>query len=196
MNNKILYWPGMGQNLDILKYFRNELILNGYEINTITFKYDYDRLNPKNWNEIINNQANWWIGISLGASLLYYSYNFVKITNRPLRISMINPFSSREKLSSEKGFDLFNQWNFSPKNEKCNINEIDLVSSLYDSKIPMYHGIELWNNTVSKHKNLIFVSEEHTITSIDVQKELANVLLNIDGGKVSEKYNYCNIYKQ
>lgn len=32
MNNKILYWPGMGQNLDILKHFRNELISNGYEI--------------------------------------------------------------------------------------------------------------------------------------------------------------------
>ncbi len=196
MNNKILYWPGMGQNLEILKYFRNKLISKGYEIDTITFKYDYDKLNPKNWNEIEENQADWWIGISLGASLLYYSYNFVKESNKPLRISIINPFSSRKKLSIEKGFDLSKQWDFSPKSMKCIINEIDLISSLYDSKIPMYHGIELLNNTVSKNKNLIFVEEKHTITSIDVQKELANVLLDINGGKVSEKYNYCNIYKQ
>ena len=195
MNKKILYWAGMGQDLEILKYFRSELAHNGYEITPVTIKYDYGKLNPNSWNIIKNNSADWWIGISLGASLLYYSYDFVVNINKPSRITIINPFSSREKLSKERNFDLSKQWNFTPKNAKCDVEEIDLVSSLYDIKIPMYHGIELLNNAVSKCKNLIFVSEGHTITDINVQKELANVLLNINREKNNEKYNYCNIYK-
>ena len=196
MNNKILYWPGMGQDLEILKHFRNELTLQGYSIDTVKIKYDQNELNPKNWNEIKNNQADWWIGISLGASLLYYSLNFINENNKPLRISIINPFSSRKQLSIERKFDLKNQWDFSPINVNCDVNEIDLITSLYDSKIPMYHGIELLNNAISVNKNLIFVKEDHTINNIEAQKELAKVLHNVNEEKNNEKYNYCHVYKQ
>lgn len=189
---RILYWPGMGQQKDILKHLRDELSKENI-IDFIDFDYDKDKLNPSKWN-ILKNKYDWWIGISLGASLLYYSYNFLKEEYRPKRITIINPFSSRKKLSEERNFDLSNQWDFMPKEQNINIEIIDLISSVYDSKIPMYHGIELLNNTNSKEKNLIFVNEGHTIDDPNAQIELAQILLN--KGICNEGYNYCNIYKQ
>lgn len=189
---RILYWPGMGQQKDILKHLRDELSKENI-IDFIDFDYDKDELDPSKWN-ILKNKYDWWIGISLGASLLYYSYNFLKEEYRPKRITIINPFSSRKKLSEERNFDLSNQWNFMPKEQNINIEIIDLISSVYDSKIPMYHGIELLNDTNSKEKNLIFVNGGHTIDDLNAQIELAQILLN--KGICNEGYNYCNIYKQ
>ena len=83
---------------------------------------------------------------------------------------------------------------FMPKEQNINIEIIDLISSVYDSKIPMYHGIELLNDTNSKEKNLIFVNGGHTIDDSNAQIELAQILLN--KCICNEGYNYCNIYKQ
>lgn len=189
---KILYWPGMGQSIDILKKFKEELS-KGNNLDIIDFKYDVNELIPNHWN-ILKKQYDWWVGISLGASLLYYSYNFVEIDKRPERLIIINPFSSREVLSKEKGFDLSKQWNFSPKEQRIDVGEIDLVTSIYDDKIPSYHGVELLNNAKSKNKKIIFVKSGHAIEDEDAQIELANLLLNKE--RKNERFNYCNLYKQ
>lgn len=153
---KILYWPGMGQSADILKYLKTELS-KSYQLDIVNFEYDVGNLEPGKW-KILNDKFDWWIGISLGASLLYYSYNYVAEAKRPNRLTIINPFSSREKLSIEKGFDLSKQWNFSPKEKNINVNKIELVASVYDFKIPTYHGIELLNNANSTNKRIVFIN--------------------------------------
>ncbi len=194
---KILYWAGRGQDLEILKTFRNELIDKGFEIDFINIKYDDGELSPNEWKQIVNNEADWWIGISLGAALLYYSVNFVK-GKKPERITLINPFSSRKILSEERGFDLTDQWIFSPKQCKVNIDNMDIVLSVYDKKIPMYHGIELLNKTICTNKKVIFVQGNHTIDNVNAQIELVDVLVKsavTNGGNNNERYNYCNIYK-
>ena len=189
---KILYWPGIGQNTDILKYFRNEFT-NDYKIDMIDFKYDIGDLNPQNW-DIIHNNYDWWIGISLGASLAYYSYNYVTEIHKPYRLIIINPFSSRKLLSSEKGFNMLNQWDFSPKEIEIKVKEFDLVSSVFDTKIPTYHGIELLNKTISNNKNIVFVDSTHTIDNIEAQIQLANIFMEKSDKNVG--INYCHIYKQ
>ena len=189
---KILYWPGMGQDLSILKTLRTELSEKNI-LQTINFRYDVGELKPKKWN-ILQEKFDWWIGISLGASLLYYAYNFIEESNRPTRLTIINPFSSRETLSLEKNFDLSKQWNFSPKEEIVDVSKIELISSVYDNKIPTYHGLELINNTKSKNKKIILVNSNHTIENIDAQIELSKILLNEE--IKNERFNYCNVYKQ
>ncbi len=197
VNNKILYWPGRGQDLKILRHFREKLEYNGYNFENINIEYDKDSLTPYKWKQIAENKADWWIGISLGASLLYYSLQYVKDENKPSRITLINPFFSRRILSKEKNFNMKNQWDFDPINCKCKIENIDMVLSVYDNKIPMYHGIKLLNNTNSNNKKIIFIDEGHIIENEAAQAELGKALINISNpkGGLNEKYNYCNIYK-
>lgn len=190
---KILYWPEMGQNIDILKYFREEFT-NEYKIEIIDFKYDIGKLKPQEWN-IIHSKYDWWIGISLGASLAYYSYNYVTEKSRPYRLILINPFSSRKILSNEKNFDMTEQWDFSPKKTEINVEKIDLVSSIFDTKIPIYHGIELLNKANSNDKSIIFVDSNHTIENKEAQIQLANIFME-KSEKKNVETNYCHIYKQ
>lgn len=192
--SKILYWPGMGQNLEILKKFRERLAEKGNNVCVIDFKYDNNILNPNEWNIIKKNDFDWWIGLSLGASLLYYSYEFVPNKLRPKRITIINPFSSREILARERKFSLEKQWRFSPINSTLKVNTVDLVSSIQDEKIPPHHGFELLNHAIAKEKNLILINENHTIDNNDAQDELAKLLMNKESR--SEQYYYCNIFKQ
>lgn len=194
-NGTILYAPGLGQDYDILYYFREQLKQYGYTFTNIDFSYDKGELNPELFNCITNNTSEWWIGISLGASLLYYMYNSALI--KPKRITIINPFSDREKLSIEKGFDLSSQWNFAPNRQNIEIEQIDLVSSIYDQSISMYHGVELINKAKAKYKNVIFVDMDHQIRSTIVQTELAKCLYDIakTNGGISNEYKYCNLYQ-
>lgn len=192
MRKKVLYWPGMGQNIEILKEFRRE-ISKDFKIDIINFKYDKGNLNPKEW-KILENTYEWWIGISLGASLAYYAYNYVKISNRPKRITIINPFSSRKILSNEKKFDMTKQWDFSPIENTIKIEKIDLVSSVFDTEIPMYHGIDLLNSTISEKKKIIFINSNHTIDDNEAQEQLAKILLG--KSEKNARANYCNVYKQ
>lgn len=197
-NNKILYWPGRGQNLDVLKKFRKELENHRFEVECINVNYDEGILEPYTWKQVVENDASWWIGISLGASLLYYSLRFVG-ENKPNRITLINPFFSRKVLSEEKNFSLKNQWNFSPIDYVEEIDNLDMVLSINDTKISMYHGVKILNNTICTNKQIIFINENHTIDNDDAQSELARVLKNeniLDRGMYNERYNYCNIYKQ
>lgn len=194
---KILYWAGRGQDLKILESFRNELAKNGFEIDYINIKYDEEELSPQKWKQVVDNDADWWIGISLGASLLDYSVNFAR-WRKPKRITLINPFSSRKILSKEKGFEFNTQWDFSPKDCKIKIDNMDVVLSTFDTKIPMYHGVELLNKTICNNKKIVFVESNHTIDNDYAQIELANILIKNEvsnGGNNNERYNYCNIYK-
>ena len=197
LKNKILYWPGRGQNFDILKNFRKKLEEKGFKLEYINIDYDKGILNPYDWKQVVQNDAYWWIGISLGASLLYYSMKFAR-KNKPNRITLINPFSSREILSKEKNFNLKNGWNFAPIDYRGKVKYLDMVLSINDTKIPIYHGIKLLNNTICKKKQIIFINENHTIDDEKAQAELARVLENNNilgkGGK-NERYNYCHIYK-
>lgn len=194
---KILYWPGRGQNLEILKNFRKNLEGKGFELEYIDVNYDEGSLQPWTWKQIIENDADWWIGISLGASLLYYSMKFIN-NNKPSRITLINPFFSRKVLSQEKNFNLENQWDFAPIDYVEEVNNLDMVLSINDTRIPMYHGAKLLYNTIGKNKQVIFMNESHTIDNEDAQEELARVLVNntrLNRGEEYERYNYCNIYK-
>lgn len=192
--SKILYWPGMGQNLEILKKFREELVKKENKVYVVDFQYDNNILNPNKWNIINENDFDWWIGLSLGASLLYYSYEFVPSKLRPKRITIINPFSSREMLARERKFSLEKQWRFSPIKSTLKVNTVDLVRSIQDEKIPSHHGFELLNHAIANEKNIILVNENHTIDNYDAQVELAKVLINKESK--SEQYYYCNIFKQ
>ncbi|XME04042.1 hypothetical protein QYZ88_007655 [Lachnospiraceae bacterium C1.1] len=191
----VLYAPGLRQDYVILNAFREQLKSWGYIFNYIDFIYDEGDFTPQFYNCITDNTSEWWIGISLGASVLYYLYNFAAV--KPIRITIINPFSDRKQLSIEKGFDLSNQWNFAPKSAEINVKHIDLVTSVYDKSISMYHGIELLNKAKADTKNVIFVDADHRVSCIKVQKELAKCLHDMGNvrGKINDGYMYCNIYQ-
>jgi hypothetical protein len=195
-SKNILFWPGRGKDLNILSHFISTFREKGYDVVIFPFGYDVGNIpffNNSDWCEWLKkNTFDWWIGISLGASLAYTMATLVNEQQTLMRITAINPFLSRKKLSEEKGFSLQGQWNFSPISCDLEIQNIDVVVSLYDEKIPIYHGISLLNNTVSPNKKLVFVNDSHQIPNNTAQIELANNLLE-EANCV--KNHYCFLYK-
>lgn len=184
--SEILYWPGRGQSLEVLATLRHKIIAENNRIKIFDLKYDEGVLLPQKWREVYCNTADWWLGISLGASLSCYSLKYA--SNKPKRLTLINPFFSRRVLSVEKGFSLDKQWVFSLEDIQEDI-DVDIVISIYDSKIPIHHAFEILTKSHFKTTNIIFVDDKHTIENEKVQSELASVLL----GSVNEKNNYCYI---
>ncbi len=191
--NSILYAPGLNNDLAVLQQFRqylSELV----PLKILNVKYDNGEFAPSRYTDIVNNDSDWWIGISLGASFLYYVYDMAVV--KPKRMTLINPFSSRRRLSIEKNFDMSGQWAIEPEAKVCNLRAIDVVISLYDYSVPIYHGLELLNKTEARRKTLVCVNSGHQIPELSRQKELACLLFNIDEGSPNEKrYNYCNVYQ-
>lgn len=153
---RLLFWQGRGKPADVMADFLARLSLS-YEVVLFPLTYDSGDVpfsRDSYWFGWLSKQHfDWWCGISLGASLLYAMSSFKEIA--PERISLINPFYSRMVLSQEKGFSLEHQWNFDLAQYQPAAKQLDLVLSLYDTKIPMHHGIELLNHTlVASQKSL------------------------------------------
>ena len=195
-SNSILYAPGLGKNLKILEHLRNKIVAECGYIKILEMPYDEGILNFGQCEEIFSKEWDWWIGISLGASLLYGFAAHCPQAFKPDRITLINPFSNRQKLSEERAFDISNQWNFAPEENAVEINMIDVVVSIYDTSIPIYHGIKLLNLSKAKVKNLITAEADHQINDVIVQNELARALIDLGrGGNIGE-YNHCNVYQR
>lgn len=191
--NSILYAPGRNNDMSVLSAFR-DCLGESFPLKILDLKFDEGSFEPSRFREIVENDSDWWIGISLGASFLYYVWDIAVI--KPARLTLINPFSSRKILSYEKHFDMKDQWDFTPKNKRCNVECIDVVISLYDHSVPIYHGLELLNQTEAQIKNLICISSNHQIPELTKQKELAAILVNLAKGYPGEKqYMYCNVYQ-
>ena len=201
MPESILFWPGREKNANVLAYFLS-ILKNIHAIENVSLEYDRGEApfapNSEWVTELKKNNHKWWIGISLGASLAYTFASLLNETDKPERLTLINPFASRSELSKEKGFSMNGQWDFSPINSELYIKRIEIVVSVFDEKIPIYHGISLLYKSTSVTKSLIFIDDKHQIQNESAQKELAYVLLNKK--KTAEvqygKTHYCNIYQQ
>ena len=191
----ILYAPGMGKDMSVLQAFREELLNHGYTIDCVKMLYDHGNLAFDSFDSLSVNYR-WWVGISLGASIMYYWLSNFPPAYIPERLTLINPFYDRKKLSVEKGFSMNGQWDISLVPLLHRLETLDVVVSLYDRSIPIYHGIKLLNASQAYHKHLIFVEADHQIKEESKQKELADMLLNIEKGASDVQYNYCHIYKQ
>jgi hypothetical protein len=178
---KILYWPGRGKSPDVLSSFLSALRDDSVSVDIFPFEYDTGQppfRKDSAWSSWIgSNPRDWWIGISLGASLAYMMAALLEINMRPKRLTLINPFQSRKILSVEKNFSLQNQWDFSPISHNLIIEEVDMVISVNDEKIPAYHGIKLLDNIICDKKNLILIEAGHCIDNHSAQEILASVLL-------------------
>ena len=193
---KILYAPGMGKDLNILSEFRRTL-QKFCEVEIFAAPYDSGELNPVAMKQVVENDCDWWIGLSLGASLLYYSAAFCPKKFLPQRLTVINPFSCRKKLAAERNFSLDGQWIFSPEKVEVDVEILDAAISLNDISIPIYHGIKLLNLAKSATKNLVFVDANHQITDRRAQIELAEVLTHLDSEDFDfDSYNSCNVYQR
>lgn len=194
---KILYAPGMGKDLKILNEFRELLQHHFGELEIFQLPYDVGEFKPQNIKQIAENDCQWWIGLSLGASLLYYLTAFCPKENLPQRLTIINPFSCRKKLAAQRGFELSGQWIFSPEEISAEIKTLEAVVSMNDTSIPIQHGIHLLNLAKSATKNLIFVEANHQISDYQTQLELAELLIKLHSGDIDfDSYNSCNVYKQ
>ena len=194
---KILYAPGMGRDLKILSEFRGALQKQFGELKIFNLPYDVGEFDPKNIRQIAENDCRWWIGLSLGGSLLYYLTAHCPEEKLPQRLTVINPFSCRKELAVERGFDLAGQWIFSPKEISARVKIFDAIISMNDSSVPIHHGIRLLNLARSEIKNLIFVEANHQITDVQTQLEVADVLIKLHAGDFNfDSSNSCHVYKQ
>lgn len=191
---RILYAPGRGKKLGILQDFRKELVGLGHSVDILQTPYDTGAL-PR--SSLITSAYDWWIGLSLGASLLCYVFPLTEKLFRPGRITAINPFFDRRKLASQRNFSLADQWDFTLAGSKIDIPSFDVVLSLADQAIPLEHGLLLSANITASQNCLITVDADHQITNHLAQRELAkvlDVLAENCGGY--DGADYCFIYKQ
>ena len=190
--NKIMYWPGFARKDDELLYLLSEVKKRGLDVTKFPYNYDYGNIIPHEWNTLVEWDFDWWLGISLGASVMVYSLRFLPIEYYPKRITIINPFYSRSELAKKNGFDMSNQMDFKLDQIVKNIDKIELVSSLYDEKIRMNDGVRVVCNFEATNRSIIFVKSNHGIDDSYVQTELAHIL--IPNKDYNEKYKYCDIY--
>ena len=192
INKKILYWSGFSCRKDELVYLKTEFENKDYVITKFPYNYDYGNFIPIKWIPLLDWDFDWWIGLSLGASVMVYSLSFFPKECLPKRITMINPFYSRSELAKENNFNIANQMDFQLNKVIKNIEKVELVSSIEDKKIKMNHGIKVIKNFESSKKCIIFVTSNHGINDSCVQKELAHLLMSEDYNET--KYKYCDIY--
>lgn len=187
----ILYAPGRGYDLSVLNVFRNELSKRGYIIHLLPTAYDEGYFNQTDLLNRIPIECTWWIGISLGASVLWTLSSLVE--SRSIRLTVINPFADRERLSREKGFNLRGQWNFKPIDYQSVAEHIDVVVSIYDEAIGARHSLELLSSAQPEVKKLILVKSDHQINNLEAQIELVKLLTHTEEDSHADG-KYCDIY--
>lgn len=191
---RILYAPGRGKNLRILHIFREELASLGHSLEILPVPYDTGPLLPAS---IITSRYDWWIGLSLGASLLCHVFPFADKSLRPFRITAINPFFDRCELACQKNFSMIGQWDFTLADSRIKIPLFDAVLSLADQAIPMEHGMRLSASVTADANHLITVRADHQLTDNSAQRELARILHAITEGIIlPDGTDHCHIYKQ
>ena len=192
--DSILYAPGRGNDMSVLSDFREELFRSGKSLRTIPFLYDKGSFNPRKLLSLVPSHYPWWIGISLGASLLWMLASYSDCACRPQRLTLINPFADRARLSSERGFSLEGQWNFAPINHKLCLQHIDIVLSVHDEAISAAHGLELLMAVKACVKELIIIDGDHRITNTATQRELARLLIREKVNR-NDDNQHCHIYQ-
>ncbi len=183
-SGRILYWPGMGRSPLELFDFHRRMEDNGYSIDIMPHKYDVGETpdNPESsiyqWtNNLAKTGADWWIGLSLGASVAYLVASAISAKAIPKRITLINPFADRVQLAWEKNFSLVGQWLLSPVNHYLHVPIVDIVLSLNDDRIPIEHGKRLLPMITASELRVVMLNADHAVTASSAQLELADVLL-------------------
>ena len=183
-NRKILYWPGIGRSpLELFDFYRS-MEDNGYSIAIMPYEYDVGEKphNPESFiyqwaNNQSNTGADWWIGLSLGASVAYLVASAISAESIPKRITLINPFADRAQLAWEKGFSLVGQWLLSPLNHGLYVPIVDIVLSLNDDRIPIEHGKQLLSMITATELRVIMLNADHAVSCCSAQLYLADMLL-------------------
>ena len=190
-NRHILYAPGRGCDLSVLTDFRKELALRGFVLHLLPFSCDEGEFRAAELMAKIPPECSWWIGISLGASVLWQLSALPDAM--PQRLTVINPFADRERLAKEKGFSLRGQWIFKPLDYCPRAGHIDVVISLHDQSIGAHHGLELLSAAQPAVKNLIIVKADHQINDSAAQRQLAGLLADT-GETGHEAGEHCDVY--
>ena len=183
-NKSILYWQGRARSNSELFKFHQVLKHHDFLTEIMPINYDIGLLpnNPESsiyqW---IHNQTkktyDWWIGLSLGASVAYMVASSAMTCSAPKRITLINPFSNREMLANEKGFSLNQQWAINPANYRLHVSTVDIVLSVNDDRIPIKHGQLLLPMITAKELRVILLDADHIISKTKAQSDIANFLL-------------------
>lgn len=192
---KILYAPGIGKELAILQCFRNVFLSNGHSIDVLSLPYDSGSY-CQEIKKLSLLKYDWWIGISLGASILCSMLSIVDKNFLPNKLIAINPFYDRQVLSVEKNFSMDGQWRISLSENIGFVENFDLCLSVFDKSIPLHHGLEVLNTIKSTNKRLITVDSDHQINCNNTQIQLAKLLLNTEGNTITDEHNYCHVYKR
>jgi hypothetical protein len=183
-SRRILYWPGMGRSpLELFDFYRR-MEDNGYSIDIMPYEYDVGEKphNPESciyqWAENLSEtDADWWIGLSLGASVAYLVASAISAESIPKRITLINPFADRAQLAWEKNFSLVGQWLLSPVNHNLYVPIVDIVLSLNDDRIPTEHGKQLLPMITATELRVIMLNADHAVSGYSAQLYLADILL-------------------
>ncbi len=191
---RILYAPGRGRDLSVLAGFRKELAACGHDLAIVPFAYDTGNFAPELLAETLPGGCPWWTGISLGAALLWtLAAEKGSGPGCPRRLTLINPFADRERLSRERGFSLEGQWRFRPLDSAPAPEILEVVIALGDQAISPVHGLELLAASRARIRRLITVQADHQISDLRVQRSLAR-MLSSPGGAGYADAEHCDLY--
>ncbi len=180
-NPNILFFPGIHRRDDELKtFFTLAKRYKHISYSVYPLPYDTGNLTIKPFEEWLNsNQTipSWWIGLSLGACLAWYSASTIQEDLLPKRLTIVNPFSNRRALAQLRGFSMDNQWDLNLENANipASVN-VSAIISLHDAKIPLCCKRALLNKMPIRSQ--FFIDADHSLSENFAQHSMFNYLLN------------------
>ena len=176
----VLYFPGIHRLPNELEHFF--LLLKektGASIYISPIQYDTGIFTLTPFYDWLNSipRPDWWIGLSLGASLAWMAAAECPEMLRPARLTLLNPFANRKILAETAGFSMSNQWDLVPEQVEVPPGiKTDAVISRQDSKIPW----ECKRNLIHKipKGQVSLIDTDHAFSSEQEQILLFKTLLH------------------
>ena len=101
-------------------------------------------------------------------------------SQRPKRLTLINPFADRMELAQRLGFSMTNQWSLKPADfHSPGGLLVDLVISKRDDRIPPEHGYRLKECYPTGCVRVIELDADHALSEESQQHRLASLLLSL-----------------
>jgi hypothetical protein len=183
-SKSILYWPGIRRSSSELSTVWQELGSAGYQVTWLDVLYDRGAPPDSPSGPVAQwlaqrPRAEWWIGLSLGASVAHIAASTSPLWLRPQRLTLINPIANRKKLAKMRGLTLDQGWPLIAEQFTVHgIQEVDLVLSTLDTQVPPEQGLSLIKCFPKARLHVIELDAGHAIEEVAMQRLLVACLLS------------------
>jgi hypothetical protein len=187
----VLYWPGMRRSPSEFATLWQGLSGAGFAVSWVDVPYDCGPPPDSPISAVARwlaqrPLAEWWIGLSLGASVAHVAAATAAAGRCPRRLTLINPIADRVKLAEERGFSLEGRWPLLAEQFPVfGVAAVDLILSTHDMRVPPEQGRSLVKCYPASSVRVVEVATGHAFEDVAIQRSLLSSLLTGDADALS-----------